>query len=179
MTEAQWRQGYNRLEERLAEWSARGWFPAEAVVEFRETWRLEQAQNLPAANEKWRQLYSLLLSTPMPRATSDERTIAQAAGTTNKALGVIMGWDRRSSSTDFEWNTDEAFADQAFNARRGSLDRRGRDTTKADATLASESDKWWWWHRWHNPADSWLLSRDHRRPRHHTAFRKRRVAGCQ
>jgi hypothetical protein len=111
MTEAHWRQGYNRLEARLAEWSARGWFPAEAVVEFREAWRLEQAQNLPAANEKWRQLYSLLLSMPMPRAASDDRTIAQAAGTTNKALGVIMGWDRRTSSADFEWNTDEAYAD--------------------------------------------------------------------
>jgi hypothetical protein len=111
MTDSQWRRGYNRLEERLTEWSARGWFPAEAVEMFREAWRLEGAQNPAAAHEKWQQLYSLLLSAPMPRATTDDRTIAQSAGTTNKALGVIMGWDRRSSSTDFEWNTDEAFAD--------------------------------------------------------------------
>ena len=36
-----------------------------------------------------------------------------------------------------------ATTESATSARRGSLDRRGRQSTKTNVSLASEKDKWW------------------------------------
>ena len=60
------------------------------------------------------------------------------------------GSDRDSSRgaltmDDSDLNDPGAVAttDAAASARRGSLDRRGRQSTKTNVSLASEKDKWW------------------------------------
>jgi len=52
-----------------------------------------------------------MLSMPTPLDDDENRTFAEIAGPTAKTLGVIMGWDKTVTSTDFEWSTDEAYAD--------------------------------------------------------------------
>ena len=54
----------------------------------------------------------------------------------------------RSSAGDRTIDSDEVVtrtvtADDGVTARRGSLDRRGRQATKTDVSLASDKDKWW------------------------------------
>ena len=110
-TAKQWRQAYQRIDNRLEQWSGRGAFPQEAVTLYRDGWRLERAQNHTAALEKWKQLRGMLLRIPLPGADAEERTIAQCAGPDPTALGVVMGWNRQASSADFRWKSDEAFAD--------------------------------------------------------------------
>lgn len=50
--------------------------------------------------------------------------------------------DRAIDSTD-DVVTRTVTADDGVNARRGSLDRRGRETTKSSVSVASDKDKWW------------------------------------
>ena len=107
-----WRTAYNKLVVRMEEWEARGEFPEEAIVLFRDAWRLEIAYNLRGAAERWDTLRSLILTLPVPGGGSDRRTIAESAGTTSRTLDVIMDWASDTSmSTDSRWRTDEAFAD--------------------------------------------------------------------
>jgi hypothetical protein len=126
VTEAHWRQAYTRIEDRLEQWAARRVFPEEALTVYRDAWRLEQALNPEAAARKWEQMRALLLTLPFPGAEDDDIRIVEMAGTDSKALRVIMGWDLESSSTDFRWNTDEAYADALvwFVRRRAEYSRR-------------------------------------------------------
>jgi hypothetical protein len=109
---AHWKQAYTRLEHRLEQWVNRRVLPEEALTVYRDAWRLERALNPEAAAAQWEQMRALLLTLPYPGARSNEDTrMAEMAGPTSKALRVIMGWDLESSSTDFRWNTDAAYAD--------------------------------------------------------------------
>lgn len=112
VTMAHWKQGYIRIEHRMEQWVARRAFPEEALTVYRDAWRLEQALNPEAAAATWEQMRAILLTLPYPGAKKGEDTrMAEMAGPTSKALRVIMGWDLDSSSTDFRWNTDAAYAD--------------------------------------------------------------------
>jgi pSer/pThr/pTyr-binding forkhead associated (FHA) protein len=111
VTADQWRLAYNRIEQRLADWHERGWFPTEGLAAFREAWRLEQAGDAAAAADHWEAVRSLLLPLPLPGGVNDERTITQAAGVTRKALEGIMGRDPEAGGTDPRWSTDESVAD--------------------------------------------------------------------
>ncbi|MHC4126955.1 MAG: FHA domain-containing protein [Planctomycetota bacterium] len=126
VTEAHWRQAYNRIEDRLEQWTARRVFPEEALTVYRDGWRLERAQNPAAAAAKWEQMRALLLTLPFPGAEDEDTRIVEMAKTNSKALRVIMGWDLESSSTDFQWNTDETYADALvwFVRRRAEYSRR-------------------------------------------------------
>ncbi len=112
MTIEHWRTAHQRLVVRMEDWEARGEFPEEAIVLFRDAWRLEIAYNDSAAVERWDTLRSLILTLPMPGGGLDTRTIAESAGTSSRALDVIMDWAPDTSmSMDPRWRTDEAFAD--------------------------------------------------------------------
>ena len=112
MTIDHWRTAHQRLVTRMEDWEARGAFPREAIAIFRDAWRLEVAQNLSAAAERWDTMRSLLLTLPMPFDGGGRRTIAEAAGTSAKALDVIMDWAPDTSlSMDPRWSTDEAYCD--------------------------------------------------------------------
>jgi len=126
VTRAHWRQAYTRIEDRLELWTARRVFPEEALTIYRDAWRLEQALNPAAAADKWEQMRALLLTVPFPGAEGGGKRMAEMAGTDSKALRVIMGWDLESSSTDFQWNTDEKYADALvwFVRRRAEYCRR-------------------------------------------------------
>jgi pSer/pThr/pTyr-binding forkhead associated (FHA) protein len=126
VTEAHWRQAYTRIEDRLEQWTTRRVFPEEALIVYRDAWRLERAQNPAVAARKWEQMRALLLTLPFPGAEGKDIRIVEMAGTNSKALRVIMGWDLESSSTDFRWNTDEAYADALvwFVRRRAEYSRR-------------------------------------------------------
>jgi hypothetical protein len=110
LTLSHWQQAYKRIEHRMGQWTQKRVFPEEALAVYREAWRLEQALNPEAAALKWEQMRALLLTLPVPTPGDDTR-IAEHAGTTVKALRVIMGRDRESRSTEYRWNTDEAYAD--------------------------------------------------------------------
>jgi hypothetical protein len=112
MTIEHWRTAHRRLAARMEDWEVRGEFPGEAIVLFEDAWRLEIAQNVGAAAERWDTLRSLVLTLPIPGGGMDQRTIAESAGTDSRALDVIMDWAPDTSmSMDPRWRTDEAFAD--------------------------------------------------------------------
>ena len=112
MTIDHWRTAHQRLVTRMGDWEARGDFPEEAIVLFHDAWRLEIAHNVSAAAERWDILRSLVLTLPVPGGGLDKRTIAESAGTSSRALDVIMDWAPDTSmSMDPRWKTDEAFAD--------------------------------------------------------------------
>jgi len=123
---AQWRQGFLRIESRMAQWGAERRVPDEFVMLFRDAWRTEQVGDLAGAVVKWERLRSAMLSTPIPDAVNGSPTFAEHASKTHKALGVITGWDTAASSSDPEWNTDSAYADAAywFVRRRAESTRR-------------------------------------------------------
>lgn len=107
-----WRTAYQRLLVRMEEWEARGEFPDEAIVIFRDAWRYEIAYNDRAAARNWDTLRSLILTLPLPGGGLDQPTIAESAGTTPRALDVIMDWAPDTSlSMDSRWRSDEAYAD--------------------------------------------------------------------
>ncbi len=112
MTIGHWRTAHQRLVARMTDWEAKGEFPEEAIALFHDAWRLEIAQNMRAAAERWDTLRSLVLTLPLPSGGLDTRTIAESAGPTSRALDVIMDWAPDTSmSMDPRWRTDEAFAD--------------------------------------------------------------------
>ena len=49
----------------------------------------------------------------------------------------------RIIDSDEEVITRTVTADEGINARRGSLERRGREATRSDVSLASDREKWW------------------------------------
>jgi pSer/pThr/pTyr-binding forkhead associated (FHA) protein len=113
MSERHWRQGYVRLAERAETWVDQNRFPKEAVVFFHDAWRLENANNLKAAAEKWRTLQNVLRSLPTPSSNGGVSAIrfpenSQAEPT---ALGIVMGWDTWTGTSEINWDSDEAFAD--------------------------------------------------------------------
>ncbi len=112
MLERHWRQAYTLLDARMAKWIDEENFAAEAAELFREAWRQDQTGSYTPASQKWAQLRAVLLVLPM-KFGSDQTTTtwAEAAGSTPKALGMIMGWDREAASTDFAANTDKSYAD--------------------------------------------------------------------
>ena len=111
ITDGEWRRAYDRIDDRINEWSSKGWFPPEGVTLFRDAWRLDRAGTTSGANEKWVQLQSMFLAQRMPGPVAESRTIAQAAGTTPRALFVIMGHDRSASYSNLQWSSEEAVAD--------------------------------------------------------------------
>lgn len=126
ITKTHWRTAYVKISERLNRWQADQRIPTDVVLMFRESWRLDQSGDYASAASRWERLNSSMLSLPTPLLDDDnDRTFAQIAGPSPRALGVIMGWNTSVTSTDFEWNTDEAYADALvwFVRRRASMSR--------------------------------------------------------
>ena len=126
MTQAHWRTAYVNLGERMDLWQSEGRIPQDITLLFRNSWRQEKAGDYRAASEQWERLNSAMLSLPTPLLDDEEsNTFAQIARPTPKALGVIMGWDKSVVSTDFEWTTDEAYADALvwFVRKRAAISR--------------------------------------------------------
>ncbi len=106
-----WRHAFSRIEDRLERWTERHDFPEEALTVYRDAWRLEQALNPAAAAERWERMRAMLLTIPFRRGNGKEVRFAEMGGDDSKTLRVIAGYDTASSSTDFQWNTDDAYAD--------------------------------------------------------------------
>ena len=110
-THDHWRHAFSRIEDRLERWTDRNDFPEEALTVYRDAWRLEQALNPAAASERWERMRAMLLTIPFTRGNGKEVRIAEMGGDDSRTLRVIAGYDTASSSTDFQWNTDDAYAD--------------------------------------------------------------------
>lgn len=110
VTSTHWRTAYQRLDERLAQWTSRESFPAEGLTLFRDGWRLEAADAKAAANARWTVLLSMLLTLPSPAADAGSQTMTETAGKTRRSLEVVMGYDTKSA-LDFAWQSDASFAD--------------------------------------------------------------------
>ncbi len=110
-THDHWRHAFARIEDRLERWTDRNDFPEEALTVYRDAWRLEQALNPAAASERWERMRAMLLTIPFTRGNGKEVRLAEMGGDDSRTLRVIAGYDTASSSTDFQWNTDDAYAD--------------------------------------------------------------------
>lgn len=133
-----WRRGYARLDQRLDMWATRDEVPGRALQLFRNAWRLEQVKAYNGATRNWEELNSILLTHISP-VTGDDKTMSESASGNAKALNVIMGYDRRTPSTDYEWNTDNAYADALvwFVRKRAAITRK----LAADAADAGKKKK--------------------------------------
>lgn len=126
ITDAHWRAAYVRLDERIDAWTTTGQMPPRAQLLFRNAWRLEQIADWSDATGNWAELNSLLLTERQPTLTGDELTLSESASPTQKALNVLMGYDRTAQATDFEWATDNAYADALvwFTRKRATITRQ-------------------------------------------------------
>ncbi|MDX2116001.1 MAG: FHA domain-containing protein [Planctomycetota bacterium] len=133
VTARHWRQGYVRLLERMEQWQVQGSMPQRAVELFRNAWRLEQVSINTRAARQWEELNSMFLTLTAPELTGDQLTLAESAGSTSKALNVIMGWDQKANASDFEFNTTDAYADALvwFVRKRAEITRKAAAAAEA------------------------------------------------
>lgn len=136
VTPAHWRAAYTRLDDRLEQWTSRGYITPRALVLYRNAWRLEQVSNFHDAASNWEELNSLLLTQRSPDLTIDDLTMAESASPTQKALNVYMGYDPSATPFDYEWATDDAAADAlVWFVRKRSV------MVRAQATEAGQTGK--------------------------------------
>lgn len=110
LTSIHWHTAYVRLDERIDTWVKKGKFPPEAQTYFHDGWRLEAAGNKAAAHSRWKLLLSMMLTLRSPAEEDGNRSIMEQAGTTRRALEVVMGYDTKSA-LDFAWQSDASHAD--------------------------------------------------------------------
>jgi len=108
-TRQEWTQAYQRIEQRLVDWTSAGRMPEEVVDVYRDAWRLERANNYDAAVLKWEALRSSLMTLGIPSRGSNPPTFAEESGATKSSLDLVMG--RVSGDRAFDWNSDEVLAD--------------------------------------------------------------------
>jgi hypothetical protein len=131
ITPTHWRNAYVKLDERLDHWTTQGSMPPRALQLFRNGWRLEQVHDWMGATRNWQELNSLLLTQRDSGITGDDLTMSESASESQKALNVLMGYDRTAQATDFEWATDNSYADALvwFARKRSTITRQMAEET--------------------------------------------------
>lgn len=131
ITAGHWRAASVALDQRLDQWTASAQMPPRSLLLFRNAWRLEQVNDWVGAATNWEELNSLLLTQREPTITEDNLTLSESASNTSKALNVLMGYDRTASPNDFEWSTDNSYADALvwFVRKRATIARQTADDT--------------------------------------------------
>ncbi|MBL8746318.1 MAG: FHA domain-containing protein [Phycisphaerae bacterium] len=131
ITPNHWRNAYVLLDSRLEQWTASGKMPPRALLLFRNAWRLEQVSDWVNSASNWEELNSLLLTQRESTITDDNLTLSESASPTQKALHVLMGYDRTAHATDFEWDTNNSYADALvwFARKRSTITRQLADDT--------------------------------------------------
>lgn len=144
ITPNHWRAAYVLLDARLDRWAAAGKMPPRSLQLFRNAWRLEQVSDWVNSASNWEEMNSLLLTQREPSLTEDNLTMSESASPTQKALNVLMGYDRSGHATDFEWDTDNSYADALvwFARKRSAITRQlAEDTGQAGKKKKKKGSK--------------------------------------